>query len=109
MLGLNLWWVSALGSLVRGRCSWAWAAACMRCMADAAARAWLRSPPVSSQAATHKADAAVVGAAKVRWCMGSKTVSGGLIGMAFLRYVPMSASMEAQYDWFPAKATAVGV
>lgn len=43
----------------------------MRCMAEAAAMAWSRWPPTSSHAAMQRTGAAVRGAAKIRWCMGS--------------------------------------
>lgn len=72
------------------------AAACMRCRADAEATASDWEPPTSSQAATHNAAAVVRGAANVRWCMGSNTETGSLIGMDFLRWASMSESMEAQ-------------
>ncbi|KAK9268577.1 hypothetical protein L1049_000331 [Liquidambar formosana] len=60
--------------------------------------AWSRWPPTSSQAAIHKAGAVFLGAAKTKRCMGSKTASGGRIGMAFLRWASMSASMEAHHS-----------
>lgn len=72
------------------------AAACMRCRADAAGMASSGDPPTSSQTAIHKDGAVLLGAANVRWCMGSNTCIGGRIGMDFLRWASMLASMAVQ-------------
>lgn len=86
------------------------AATFMRCIAEAASIASSDRPPTSSQAATHKADAVVLGAENVRYCMGSKTESGGLIGMDFLRWVSMLEFMESQeLDWVWAIAIIMGL
>lgn len=85
-------------------------AACMRCKAAAAAMAWLRSPPTSSHAATHKAGAEFGDTANVMRCMGSKTERGALRGMTCLRCASMSAVIEAQYeDWFWDMAIFIGL
>ncbi|WVY89292.1 hypothetical protein V8G54_034806 [Vigna mungo] len=64
--------------------------------AAAASMAWPRCPPTSSQAARHRVGTVVRGESKTRRCMGSKTSSGSLMGMACFRWASMSPCKEAQ-------------